>query len=158
VADEHDLIAYCGLYCGACSFRVAFLENDRRHLDGMPSKYDQYREAVLEPCAGCRREDGGCGHGIKECARARGLAHCGECVEFPCERSRRFCADGIPHHADTIRSLTRLRAAGARVWAEEQLRHWTCACGAHRSWYVEACLQCGRAAPAGALDEDGSEG
>ncbi len=144
MADESGLVAYCGLYCGACSFRVAFLENDRRHVQAMPAKYDEYKGAALEPCAGCRREGSSCGHGIKECARGRGLAHCGECDEFPCEHCRRFSHDGIPHHAGTNRNLERLREIGAAEWAEEQRRHWTCECGTLRSWYVDSCLRCGR--------------
>ncbi len=37
---SHELIAYCGLYCGACSFKVAFEEQNREHLMRMPAKYE----------------------------------------------------------------------------------------------------------------------
>jgi hypothetical protein len=39
-----SLIAYCGLYCGACSFQVAYETEDRKHIDSMPSRYDKYKK------------------------------------------------------------------------------------------------------------------
>jgi hypothetical protein len=60
--EGQNLIAFCGLYCGACSFRVAAQENDRRHLRDMPARYDQYKDAPMDICPGCRQEsrDGPC--------------------------------------------------------------------------------------------------
>ena len=44
-----NALAYCGLYCQACGFKVAYEEQDRNHLRAMPAKYDRYKEDPLEP-------------------------------------------------------------------------------------------------------------
>ncbi len=144
---DNSLLACCGLYCGACSFRVAYEEDDRKHLAGMPAKYDEYRDAPLERCEGCRAEE--CGHGFTACAAARGVEHCGRCPDFPCDRLTAFARDGIPHHAGVITSLERIRRVGERQWLEEQSRSWRCSCGARLSWYHRTCDRCGTAATPG---------
>ena len=50
--NDLTLLAYCGLYCGACSFKVAFQEQNRGHLFAMPQKYAEYKDSELEDCAG----------------------------------------------------------------------------------------------------------
>lgn len=140
---RQNLIAFCGLYCGACSFRVAAQDNDRGHLRNMPAKYDEYRDAPMEVCPGCRQEsqDGQCA--IRDCARRHGLTHCGQCCNFPCSRIRSFNDDGVPHHAAAISNLTRLAEVGEEAWLREQEQRWTCACGARLSWYRKECGLCG---------------
>jgi hypothetical protein len=138
--DDLNLLAYCGLYCGACSFKVAAVEQDRKHLAQMPTKYDHLKTQPLEECRGCRADDrcGDCG--IKDCARARGVAHCGECGGFPCSLMVQFCSDGIPHHAEVIGNIQRIRQAGPRQWLEENAAAYACRCGKRLSWYVRDCI------------------
>lgn len=144
--ERHDdsLIACCGLYCGACSFRVAFEEDDRKHLARMPSKYDKYKDAPMDRCEGCRA--GECGHGFTACAASRGVEHCGRCELFPCSRLEEFARDGIPHHAGAIGNLKRIRRVGEQQWLAEQAAAWRCSCGARLSWYLRTCDRCGRQA------------
>ena len=144
VQSDDSLIACCGLYCGACSFRVAFEENDRKHLIRMPAKYDKFKDAPMDRCDGCLA--GECGHGFTGCAAAHGVEHCGRCGSFPCSRLRDFTRDGIPHHAGVIASLERIRRVGERQWLEEQAAAWRCSCGARLSWYHRTCDRCGRPA------------
>jgi len=146
-----DLIGYCGLYCGACSFKLAFDEKDRAHLRGLPPRYAKLQDAVLESCPGCRKEESQCTScGIRDCAQERGLAHCGLCAEFSCSRIVEFDGDGAPHHGESIANLKRLREVGGGLWLQEQRRCWTCPCGAKRSWYLKECPRCGgRARPRG---------
>lgn len=139
-----DLIAYCGLYCGACSFKTAFETRDREHLLRMPAKYDPLKEAPLEGCPGCRRENR-CGEcALRDCAVARAVDHCGRCGEFPCDKLVRFSADGIPHHAETIGNLKALNAMGEERWLAAQEALWACPCGERFSWYLRECRQGGR--------------
>ena len=140
--DKH-LIGYCGLYCGACSFKVAFDENNREHLIAMPAKYDRHKEAELQFCPGCKQEDkpGECA--IRDCARDKNMDHCGHCPGFPCEKLELFCNDGTPHHTDTIRNLQQLRKMGEEMWLAIQAQKWTCPCGAKLSWYMQNCRSCG---------------
>ena len=126
MSENQSLIAYCGLYCGACSFRVAAQENDRRHLRAMPARYAQYQDAPMDICPGCRHETGDAGCAIRNCARKLGLQHCGACLDFPCARIREFNGDGTPHHAAAIENLKRLKEVGAEAWVEEQKRRLTC--------------------------------
>ena len=142
-SGKRNLIAFCGLYCGACSFRVAAQDNDRRHLQDMPAKYDAYKDAPMDVCPGCRQEsrDGRCA--IRDCARERGLMHCGQCSDFPCPRIRSFNDDGVPHHAASVSNLARLTEVGEEAWLREQERYWTCACGTRISWYRKECGRCG---------------
>lgn len=139
---KRNLIAFCGLYCGACSFRVAAQENDRRHLRDMPARYDAYKDVPMDVCPGCRQDsrDGQCA--IRDCARKHGLTDCGQCPDFPCPRIRSFNDDGVPHHAESISNLTRLTETGEEAWLREQEQRWTCACGARLSWYLKEC-RCG---------------
>ena len=149
-------IAYCGLYCGACSFRVAFEENDRKHLAGMPAEYDKYKDTPMDRCPGCRTDE--CGHGFTACAAARGLEHCGRCDDFPCTRLLSFARDGIPHHAGVIANLERIRGVGEEQWLQEQSRAWRCPCGARLSWYHRTCNSCGRQATIPGFDDTQTAG
>jgi len=139
-----DLVAYCGLYCGACSFKLAYDEKDRAHLRGMPAKYVIPENTRLEACPGCRTDSASGGCEIRTCAQAKALAHCGACPELPCPRIAQFDGDGTPHHGESIANLRNLQKIGETLWLEEQARRWTCACGARRSWYLKACTKCGR--------------
>ncbi len=143
-----DTIAYCGLYCGACSFRIAAEAGDRSHIEAMPPVYDAVKALPLERCPGCRRENlctAGSPCAIRECARGRGIEHCGECDAFPCRLLRAFASDGKPHHGQAIRNLEELAKLGEPAWLALMKKRWTCpACGAPQSWYLRTCQSCGR--------------
>ena len=142
------MVAYCGLYCGACSFKLAVDDAERAHVLSLPTRYDKAKEAELEACPGCRGESAANGDDpceIRSCARARGLAHCGLCADFPCDCIALFAGDGAPHHADTVANLRRLNEVGAAAWLAEQEARWMCSCGARRSWYLRECPKCGSA-------------
>lgn len=140
--SDYDLIAYCGLYCGACSFKVAYDDNDVRHLEVMPAKYDRYKTEELEFCPGCRLENqcGDCK--IRDCAISKNLEHCGVCTDFPCELIQNFNDDGIPHHGACISNLKNLQELGSDLWLKEQAEKWVCECGAKLSVYLTECLRC----------------
>lgn len=140
-------IAYCGLNCEACSFRVAALTRDAAHLDSLPDRYAKAKRtpiAELELCPGCKAE--GCSDScpMQKCAAERGFSTCAECAEMPCEKLIAFSSDGVPHHACVIKNLNRIRKAGEEAFALEQQALWTCSCGARRSWYLSECAACGK--------------
>ena len=150
MSTDLGLIATCGLYCGACSFKLTVDENERAHVLSLPSRYDKAKEAELEACPGCRNESTSNGDDpckIRSCARARGLEHCGSCAEFPCAVISAFAADGVPHHGQTIENLQRLGEVGTLAWLAEQKARWTCSCGAKLSWYLCGCPKCGSHLP-----------
>ena len=140
-----DLLAYCGLYCGACSFKLTVDDAERAHVMSLPARYDKAKEAELEACPGCRGEATACAADpckIRACARTRGLTHCGLCAEFPCSILSAFANDGVPHHGETLGNLKRLREVREEAWLAEQRERWTCSCGTRRSWYLRDCPSC----------------
>lgn len=146
--ENLDLVAYCGLYCGACSFKLTVDERERAHVLSLPPRYDKAKAEELDPCPGCRNEAAACGSDpceIRACARARGISHCGECREVPCDLLSAFAGDGAPHHAGVLEDLRRLSEMGSAAWLAEQESLWACACGARRSWYLSECPRCRRA-------------
>jgi len=142
MSKDINLLAYCGLYCGACSFKVAFDEKNKQHIKDMPSKYDKYKDAELEFCPGCRL-DSQCGScKIRACAKAKNLTNCSECVDFPCTILKDFNDDGMPHHAGCITNLKMIKEKGIDYFMNYQEKHWTCTCGAKTSWYLQNCTRC----------------
>jgi len=134
-----ELIAYCGLYCGACSFRLAFQENNRKHIEVMPSCYDNLKNNPLEYCPGCRLENK-CGEcRIRDCAVENKYNHCGECSDFPCDKITNFNNDGKPHHSESLNNLKLLNEIGEKSWLEYMDNKWTCKCGTKLSWYYKCC-------------------
>jgi hypothetical protein len=138
-----NLLAYCGLYCGACSFKVAFDEKSREHIKNMPAKYDQYKNAELEFCPGCRLDSQHTDCKIRNCALSKGLTHCGGCTDFPCAILKAFNDDGMPHHAGCIPNLKMIKEKGTDSFLDHQEKYWTCSCGAKTSWYLQNCTLCG---------------
>lgn len=135
----HALIAYCGLYCGACSFRLAAQENNPEHINHMPSSYDSLKNKPLELCPGCRRENK-CGEcAIRDCAISKNIAFCSQCALLPCEKINAFNNDGKAHHNEIIQNLKLLQHIGEKRWVEHMEQRWTCRCGAKRSWYYSGC-------------------
>lgn len=143
----HELIAYCGLYCGGCSFKVAHEENNFRHILSMPERYSRVKEELkdkpMPECPGCRL-DNQCGDcAMRDCAREKELDHCALCADFPCEKITAFQSDGVPHHSEIIENLKLLRELGEEAWLERQKNQFTCStCGERLSWYVTECTKC----------------
>ena len=135
-----ELIAYCGLYCGACSFRMAAEENDRNHILNMPACYDGLKNNLLEWCPGCRLENK-CGEcAIRDCAEIKKIDYCGLCSSFPCEKIISFANDGKPHHSEIINNFKLLLEIGEKQWLEVMKQSWTCSkCGTKKSWYYNKC-------------------
>ncbi|UCC11805.1 MAG: DUF3795 domain-containing protein [candidate division WOR-3 bacterium] len=137
-----ELLAYCGLYCGACSFKAAYDKNLREHIMTLPSQYDEYKDKPLQFCPGCRMDPGGADCEIRNCARDKSVDHCGVCDDFVCDKIADFCSDGVPHHSEILSNLYTVREIGEDAWLERQRSKWTCECGATISWYLRKCVQC----------------
>jgi len=93
------LIAYCGLDCGVCPARRAYLTDDdelrRKTAEEWSGMYDSEISPESVNCTGCREEgvkfshcEQGCE--IRKCALPRGIANCGECPEFSCTKTEEF--------------------------------------------------------------------
>ena len=135
-----ELISYCGLYCGACSFRLAVETGNRNHILSMPAVYDNLKNYEFEWCPGCRLENK-CGEcAIRDCAIGKQLNHCGECAEFPCDKISAFAHDGKPHHAEILDNFKLLAQLGEDGWLKYMKQKSTCPdCGERFSWYYKIC-------------------
>ncbi len=83
---DKNMIAYCGAYCGVC----------------------EWREKT--GCKGCKANQGVMFWG--ECDKAKcciekGLAHCGECSQLPCQKLKDLFND--PEHGDHGVRLSNLK-------------------------------------------------
>jgi predicted amidophosphoribosyltransferase len=148
VADSNQLLAACGLYCGACyHYRASFAEG--AYL--LERAAAQGKDLNQFTCQGCRSDrlyiHAGCSNcELRACSESRGYRHCGECPEAPCSRLQAFQHDGHVHHLPILASLDDLNRLGPDAWLEEQQVRWQCsACGAAFSWYDSACPNCGQA-------------
>jgi hypothetical protein len=94
------MIAYCGLICTECPAYVATQADDRAALERVAA---QWREDYNAPnitaesvvCDGCLSVDGRhCSHcfecDIRACGVGRGVANCGTCADYACEKIERF--------------------------------------------------------------------
>jgi len=144
-----DLLAVCGLYCGACThYRAAMPEG--RHLLEEAARHG--RTPADYTCRGCRSDalyvHPGCAQcEIRACAEGRGLLHCGLCTDQPCARLRAFQNNGRPHHAPVLEQLIACARKGADRWLRERERRWTCTCGTPYSWYETTCPHCAAPLP-----------
>ncbi len=81
-------MAYCGLDCGRCEHRAS------------------------TGCPGCRASGGKMFWGecvIAQCCIRKGIDHCGQCGQLPCEHVIAFAYDSA--HGDQGRRIETLRAA-----------------------------------------------
>lgn len=141
--DAHQL-AYCGIYCPQCSFRVVYETQNREHVLSMPSRYDRLKDSPMDEYAcECCKGDNICGPcEMRDCAADKKIDSCAECAEFPCERIVDFDEDDSPHHSTAVENLRRIKAVGYERWFEGIRDQMQCACGARLSWYL-GCPECG---------------
>ena len=144
--EKSTNIAYCGIYCSECSFKVAYETQNIEHLFSMPEKYEKFKKTALEDCKclGCKQENicGDCE--IKDCAISKNLEHCGECLDFPCKLVTNFANDGMPHHKSAFENLEYIRNNGMKEFLNKMNEYIYCDCGAKLSWYLTKCLNCGK--------------
>lgn len=139
-----EYIAYCGVYCGACSLRLAGQDEDLRHLTEKARNLEPSELQYWLTCPGCRSGSHRSDCDFRICATGKGLNHCIDCAEFPCKLHEEFNSDGAPHHANSIARLTELKNMGEDAWLAAQEKKWVCSCGARLSWFLPECLKCGK--------------
>jgi len=130
--EQQNLAAPCGLYCGACSAYVARKRGDTERLEELAKYVAQYRGQELEmedlACEGCLSAEVialYCRECVlRACVFKRGLTHCAQCSDFPCQRITDFNNDGIRHHSEVLDNGRRQREIGIAAWIKEQEERW----------------------------------
>ena len=125
--EQKNLIACCGLYCGACPIYDTGKRGDLKHLGQIARAMADYLGRAVEvsdlACEGCLSEvvAAHCRDcALRACALGKGLACCAECPDFPCQRIMDFSRDGI--HSEVLDNIQRQREIGIDAWIEEQER------------------------------------
>jgi hypothetical protein len=83
--------ACCGNDCLACPRYAATVSGDEARLQEVAALWRRigWRDRVVSPreiaCHGCSTATW-CRYGLRECARDRGVPHCGRCPDYPCAK------------------------------------------------------------------------
>lgn len=137
--------SYCGIYCGACS---VLRHGVTGRGDGFVACLGRVPKDEIA-CSGCKSDSvyAGCRIcAMRDCAVEKGVAHCADCVDFPCKKFARWqsAATLLPHVREARTSCEAIKRDGADGWLAAQKKRWSCArCGAPFSWYQTACGECG---------------
>lgn len=137
---DKTMLAYCGLYCEQCSFKLAHDENDKKHLEVIPYAFEPKNLSVYN-CKGCKSNHCICGVcNIKPCASERNIDCCSNCNDFPCEYISAFESDGMPHHKKAVENLMQIKQLGFEKWFNDLKPTLQCQqCGEKQSWYYSCC-------------------
>jgi hypothetical protein len=119
---HEELVAPCGLYCGACPLYMA--SKDEKTAQAISQKFDIPIEAAK--CIGCRPAMGsptpcrGNKCATYACAEEKGLFTCGECDDFPCNKLAPVAekANAIPHNTK-IYNLLLIKRDGLEAWIDK---------------------------------------
>jgi hypothetical protein len=148
-----DLVAVCGLYCGACAMYRATRDENLQKLEefarGMSARTGKVFTADDIRCDGCLaggQLDLWCRDcKIRVCDKLQsGRVRCSDCDEFPCTRLTDFRDDGMKHHSEITENLEQIQKIGIKSWTEYEEKRWTCPkCKTILSWYDSQCPNCG---------------
>ncbi len=122
MANKKELTAPCGLDCFNCELYEDNLTSDFAEL--IHEKLGVSKEEI--PCKGCRKQDGkhyhlppeGCA--TLDCAKAKGVALCCDCDDFPCHFLAPVAdaASKYPHNMK-VYNLCQIKKVGLERWIEE---------------------------------------
>jgi hypothetical protein len=134
--------AYCGLNCGACMIRTAFVQ---KRYDLIPKIWRENSREKKFDCAGCKNDSvyENCQHcSIRSCAKTKKVEYCMDCTEYPCDLYS--ILKQRTHFQVTKDNPKRIRQMGLESWIVVENNRWKCSkCGIQYSWYEEICAKCG---------------
>lgn len=152
-----ELMAPCGLYCGACGVYIANRDSNEKFRTAMGNLYGTKPEDTR--CKGCMQEDPArelylyckmCK--IRDCVKAKGFYSCHQCEGWPCDMISAFSlATGRQVMARTI-PVWRENVArygdeqGSVEWARHECRRYHCSfCGKPLFRGAQRCRHCQKA-------------
>lgn len=104
IVSDPSLVAYCGLYCGAC----------KRYLK--------------DKCPGCRENQKATWCKLRSCCMENGYASCADCKEFEdpmaCRKFNNFMSKlfGFIFRSDRNACIRKIREVGVQGYADEMSR------------------------------------
>lgn len=112
--QDEKIIGSCGLNCSACPACIAYQKNDEKLRQKTAIEWQQAYDFPFKPedinCAGCMNDGVKIGHcdvcQVRQCAKSKDLANCGDCTDFPCNELSRFL-DQLPPElkAENLKNL-----------------------------------------------------
>jgi hypothetical protein len=151
---NRDLMAPCGLYCGACGVYIATRDGNDKFKAILGNLYGTKPEDT--ECCGCMQPDPPkkmycfckvCK--IRECIQSRGFYSCHQCSEWPCENINQFgFTTGIRVMKRAI-PVWRAKVAefgdeaGSVAWARSECERYHCpSCGKAVFRGSQQCRSC----------------
>jgi hypothetical protein len=151
---NRDLMAPCGLYCGACGVYIATRDGNEKFRAVMGNLYGTKPEDTA--CLGCMQPEppkamyGYCkACRIRDCVRSKGFYSCHQCGDWPCDHINRFgFATGVRVMKRTI-PIWRAKVAelgdeaGSVEWARSECERYLCpTCGKAVFRGAQRCRSC----------------
>ena len=151
---NRNLMAPCGLYCGACGIYLATRDGNEKFKAIMGNLYGT-KPAETE-CLGCMQPDppqklyGYCSAcKIRDCVKAKGYYSCHQCEEWPCSEIKNFpLATGRRVMQRAIPAWRQKVAAqgdeqGSLEWARQECERYHCSsCGSPLFRGSQRCRAC----------------
>ena len=149
-----DLMAACGLYCGACGIYIATRDNNEKFRTILANLYGAKSEElyclgcmqtepakmILESCRTCE---------MKQCLKAKGYYSCHQCEEWPCKMiddfgyatGVRVMKKAIPIWRDKVAEFGDEK--GSIEWARSECERYHCSsCGKPLFRGAQSCRNC----------------
>lgn len=153
---NRDLMAPCGLYCGACGVYIATRDNNEKFKTVMGNLYGTKPEET--ECLGCMQPEppkkryAYCNMcKVRDCVKSKGYYSCHQCSQWPCSLVENFgFATGRRVMKQTI-PVWRANVAehgdekGSVEWARSVCERYHCSsCGSPLFRGAQRCRVCGR--------------
>jgi hypothetical protein len=149
-----DLMAPCGLYCGACGVYIATRDGNEKFRTVMGNLYGTKPGETA--CLGCMQPDppnkmyGYCREcKIRECVASKGYYSCHQCGDWPCDMIEQFgFATGVQVMKRTIPIWRAMVAEhgdekGSVEWARSECERYHCSsCGEPLFRGAQRCRAC----------------
>jgi hypothetical protein len=144
-----NLVAVCGLYCGACPMYQATQLNSEEKFSALQKQFGaafKKEDLLCDGCLGGGRLASFCRKcAMRDCAAGKpNVRRCSDCSEFSCSRITSFNNDGMLHHSEVLANLRQIKSMGMKKWTQYEEDRWRCPqCKNNLSWYDPKCPKCG---------------
>lgn len=141
-ANQMELAASCGLYCGVCRVHMAHANDDLEFKERLAEELGLTVEDIK--CEGCHSDVlfVGCKScGIRSCVSEKAFEGCHQCSDFPC----RLIENYPLHHCRRVmeRAIPARRALGVEEWIGKERQRYRCPyCGGKAYMGEKECWDC----------------
>ena len=149
---KENLVAVCGLDCGARPMYIATQTNDEEKQKALLKQFSsgpvklKMEDLLCDGCIGNGRVASFCRDcDMRKCPDDKqDVVRCSDCSDFPCSRIINFNNDGMPHHGEVLNNLKQIQKIGIQKWAKYDKDRWSCPkCNSPVAWYDSKCSKCG---------------